>query len=152
MPRLTSDEYLRLKRFFAVWDELVWPGPNSDLPPGKRPVAALAWLENVSLAKARLGLLEAVNDIVEMSLPWTSAQVAEIDEQLRDRGAPTLTEVRARHARKLDRVITRGSIRNEVEYYLAKGVLDGAPEALSPEAEASLAELIIAYEEGVERA
>jgi hypothetical protein len=152
MATLPPDEYLRLKGFLAVWDELVLPGPNSDLPPDKRPVAALEWLENFSMAKARVGLLQAVNDIVEMSLPWKSAQVAEMDQQLRDRGAPTLTEVRARHAKRLALLIKRGSIHNDTDYYLAKGVLDGATEALSPEVEARLAELVATYEEGGERA
>jgi hypothetical protein len=89
----------------------------------------------------------AVNDLVEMSLPWSAEQVEQTDRELGALGVLTLSELRARYTRRLSRLVNRGSIRNEIEYRLAKGVLDGSPETLDDAAQAKLAELVMAYEE-----
>jgi hypothetical protein len=147
MARLEPDEYLRLKGFLGAWDAKFLRSRFPDLPEEHRPIAALERTEKVSMARARAGLLMAVNDIVEMSLPWSPEQVVQTDREFGALGVLTLSEVRARYTRRLSRLVDRGSIRNDVEYYLAKGVLDGAPEALDGATQAKLAELVTAYEE-----
>ena len=148
MARIEQQEYLRLKGFLGAWDAKVLRADTPDLPEAHRPVAPLEQIEKLGMAKARAGLLMAINDIVEMTLCWSPEEVAETDRELRASGIPTLSEVRARYARRLSRLLNRGSIRNEVEYYLGKGVLDGAPDALDDASRAKLSELVAAFEEG----
>lgn len=68
----------------------------------------------------------AVNDVVEMSSDWKPSQLAEADARFAAVGALTLSEVRRRYSKKYLQVLKRGAIRSEAEYYLIKGIADGA--------------------------
>jgi len=146
MPSLGPEEYLRLKSFLRAWDERFLRAGLPALPEADRPIAVLERTERASMAKARAGLLMAVNDVVEMSLRWSPEEVAETDCAFRESGVPTLSEVRARYSRHLSRLLRRGSIRTDVEYYLAKGLFNGASDAVDETVREKLAELIAARE------
>jgi len=73
----------------------------------------------------------AINDTIEDTLDWASAQVAEADVHFAAAGTFTLSEIRRRYSKKYLQVLKRGVIRNEVEYYLVKGIMDGI---IEPEA------------------
>jgi hypothetical protein len=147
MAPLEREEYLRLKEFLGAWDVKFLRHESPSLAEEHRPVAALERAEKASKAQASAGLLMAVNDIVEMSLHWPLTKIAQIDHELEASGIISLSQVRARYTRRLSRIILRGSIRNEVEYYLAKGILDGAPAVLDDAAQIKLEQLVTMYEE-----
>ncbi|NEX95324.1 hypothetical protein [Caulobacter sp. 17J65-9] len=146
MARLDDEQYRRLRAFLAYFDEQFFSAMAPGLPAEARPLAALDATERTSRARAAAGLRMAVNDIVEMTLDWPQGQVEAVDRALSEGGIPSLSEVRATFSSKVAAVLRRGRIRGEVEYYLVKGVLDGAAEALSEDDQLRASRMISAYE------
>ena len=68
----------------------------------------------------------ALNDIAEESASWTPEQIAIADARFIAAGTHTLSEVRRRYSKKYLQIIKRGVINSEEEYYLLKGIRDGA--------------------------
>jgi hypothetical protein len=72
----------------------------------------------------------AINDIVEMTDDWAQERVAATDIALRERDLPTLTEMRGRFSKLVQRALRRGSIKDEVEYQAVRNaaeLVDGSP-------------------------
>lgn len=111
--------------------------------PGSGGVAALNGFEERSIATARKGLAMALGDIVEMTAGFPSADVAAIDTALRAEGGITLTEVRARFWTRVRRILEKGTVRGETDYYALRNVV----EALSEDEQAVGWSLLAAYEE-----
>jgi hypothetical protein len=88
----------------------------------------------------------AIGDTIEMTEGWPLARVAEIDRLLASDGLPTLTEMRVRFSKIIRRVLTRGSIKNEVEYYALRNAAE-----LTREGAEELWSLLSAYEAQQER-
>ena len=68
-----------------------------------------------------------------------------MDSELRSRGLITLAELRRRYSKDYKKIITRGRIKNETEYYLLRNVLDD-PTEKTPEEREMLEKLISDYE------
>ncbi len=84
----------------------------------------------------------AINDIIEMTDVWPQERVAASDLSLQQLGLPTLTEMRRRFSKFVQRAVRRGSIKNEVEYHAVRN----AAELTLGEQERLLG-LLAAYEE-----
>lgn len=67
--------------------------------PEIHPLNVLREMAEKSPKRAAIGLRIAVADCLEMSLPWTSIQVAEADNILRTEGVVTLSDLRQRFQR-----------------------------------------------------
>jgi hypothetical protein len=91
------------------------------------------------------GLREAVSDCMDMSLQFTPMEVAKFDSELRLNDIPSLSELRRRYSRAYARVIKRGRIEDETEYYLLRNVLFDPGEKAEGERE-QLEKLIADYE------
>jgi hypothetical protein len=115
------------------------------LAPDKQPIASLEALEKKSTKMASSGLRQAINDCVEMSLHFDHAEVEKLDSQLRSRGIVTLSELRRRYSKSYAKIMKRGQIKNEAEYYLARNVLHD-PTEKTPEERKLLERLISDYE------
>jgi hypothetical protein len=89
----------------------------------------------------------AVNDCIEMSSHWSTARVIAMDAALRKAGIVTLSEIRRRYSTRLAAVLKRGSIRGEVEYYLAAGLVADTASNLSAEERLRLQVLVTQYEQ-----
>lgn len=87
----------------------------------------------------------AINDIVEMTDAWPRERVAATDLSLQERGLPTLTDMRNRFSKLVQRAVRRGSIKDEVEYYAVRNAAE-----LMEERE-PLSHLLVAYEEHTRR-
>ena len=110
--------------------------------------ANLTDMEARSPAGAHRGLLMARNDLLEMTRDFGPDRVAAIDADLRARDLPTLSAVRAATWKTIPRVLQRGRIRTEVEYYLVVERVNDVSEddGLSVEARARLSELVAEFE------
>ena len=115
------------------------------LPPHKQPIASLEALEKKSMKMALNGLRQAINDCVEMSLHFDHKEVEKLDFQLRSRGIVTLSELRRRYSKSYAKIMKRGQIKSETEYYLIRNVLHD-PTEKTPEERKLLEELISDYE------
>jgi hypothetical protein len=126
--RLSREDYEPLKGFFGwMCDHILMRSVS--LPEEAHPIRVLAEMERRSPARAREGLGTAIGDIIEMTQNFGSAPVAEIDEALRAQGLPTLSQVRAKFSSAIARILRRGSIRSETEYYSVRNVVEALPEA-----------------------
>lgn len=119
--RLTYDD---LKRFFDVaLSELL---DLSSVPPEDLPMTALSRLEAQSRAQATTGLKMAIKDLM---VPLAMAPVAKLDRlsvRLAEAGAPSVALIRAWASRGAGKVLDRGYIRSDEEFYQLNGLLDGA--------------------------
>jgi hypothetical protein len=126
--RVAPEDYAPLKAFFAWMIDRFMPIVPG-LSPEDRPLAVLERFEARSMAIARKGLAMAVGDIVEDTWDLSAEQVGATDAALRAEGLLTLGEVRARFGRAVGRLLARGELRDENEYYLLRNAADLLPEA-----------------------
>jgi hypothetical protein len=148
MP-MTNEQYERLKRFLGLFHDWYMNVPNS--PPSSHPLAVAEELEKKSLAKARSGLLMAVNDLVEMSSDWSPEQVTEADRRFIENSAPSLSEMRRAFSKQYRRVLKRGRINTIAEYYLVKGIVDGGAIKMDASESTDVASMLASYELQVTR-
>lgn len=97
-------------------------------------------------SKALVGLRQSVNDIVEQTCDWPAGARAYLDDALNAAGIITLSEVSRRYAASYKRILKRGTIRNDTEYYLVNGIVVDQASGISDEERAHLQELVDAYE------
>ncbi|MCA1452426.1 hypothetical protein I6F35_04230 [Bradyrhizobium sp. BRP22] len=142
-------DYAKLKDFLSFYIERYMPAVE-DLPLDKRPMAVCEALEKKSMKLAFTGLRQAINDCVEMSLHFAPAEVEKFDLELRSRDIVTLSELRRRYSKSYAKIMKRGRIKSETEYYLARNVLDD-PTEKTPEERELLGRLISDYEEGAQQ-
>ena len=114
--KITPQDYDRMRAWMAVLTPEIFP--NSDA------VQTLDRIAAKSPANARKGLAMAVGDIIEMTSDWPKERVDALEHRLRDKDLPTLSEIRARFSKDVARIVRRGHIRNEVEYYAVRNAAD----------------------------
>jgi hypothetical protein len=115
--------------------------PSDLLTPDTHPIAVLDRMAVKTPAKARSGLGVAIGDVVEFTSDWTTSDVTACNHELSQSGLPTLLEVRARFSKIVQRVVRRGHIKSEDEFYALRNAVEqqGADSA-------SLWPLLEAYE------
>lgn len=154
MPRRISPE--REREYAELNAYLDWYSTNvSGIDPadpihptnvGKRIVA------EYGKSKALDGLKQAVNDTVEELVDQPPDYIETLDKSLREAGLLTFSEVRRRYASSYKRILKRGSIKNDTEYYLIAGVLADFTTSADDDERATLEQLVSAYEREVEPA
>jgi hypothetical protein len=98
-------------------------------------------------SKALDGLKQAVNDTVEELSDQPPEYVQKLDAALREEGILTFSEIRRRYASSYKRIVKRGVIRTETEYYLIAGVLADYSSLVTYEERALLESLVAQYEQ-----
>lgn len=97
-------------------------------------------------SKGLEGLRQAVNDVIEELSDLTPDSIKLVDEALRASGLRTLSELRREYGATYRKILRRGSIKTETEYYLVNGfVVDLASDVPSSERKL-LQEMVAAYE------
>lgn len=105
-------------------------------------------VEKFGKSKALVGLRQAANDTVEATTSFSPEKVARLDSALRAQGIVTLSAIRHRYSSAYKRILRRGAIKSETEYYLVNGmVVDGTLPLTSAERQ-SLEQMVAAYESG----
>jgi hypothetical protein len=144
MQEATDSEYAKMKAFLAFYVERYFLNLET-LPPEKWPIASLEALEKKGMNRALKGLRQAINDCVERSFHFDQAEVQSLDSELRKHDIVTLSELRRRYSKSYAKIMKRGQIKNETEYYLVRNVLFD-PTEKTPEERKLLEELISDYE------
>jgi hypothetical protein len=140
-------EYAELHAFFAFFSTHV-TGIDPASPEHPTNVGKLIVAE-YGRSKALDGLKQAVNDTVESLSGQPVQYIQSLDAVLRDRGIITISEIRRRYASSYKRIVKRGRIKNETEYYLVAGVLADFSSLASEEERSTLGRLVAQYEQGV---
>lgn len=107
-------------------------------------------VDDYGKSKALDGLKQAVNDTVEELVDQPHEFIENLDASLREAGLLTFSEVRRRYASSYKRILKRGSIKNDTEYYLITGVLADDTTSADYEERAALGRLASEYEASVE--
>lgn len=77
-----------------------------------------------SPAKARSGLGMAIGDLLELTNGWSTSDVEACNLELSRSGLPTLSEVRGRFCKLIQRVVRRGHIKSDVEFYAVRNAVE----------------------------
>ena len=102
--------------------------------------------EKYGRSKALDGLKQAVNDTVEALRNHTPEYIRQLDASLSTRGILTHSEVRRRYASSYKRLLKRGRIGTETEYYIVVGILADSASQLPSQERARLEQLCAAFE------
>jgi hypothetical protein len=97
-------------------------------------------------SKALEGTRQAVNDVIEELTDLTAEGVELLDQALRDGGLQTLSEMRRRYSALYRKVVRRGKINSETEYYLVNGLVVDQGSALTSQERIVLQGMVSAYE------
>lgn len=98
-------------------------------------------------SKALVGARQAANDVIESLQGFTQQQRVAFDAKLHEVGVVGLAEIRRRYSGQYKRILKRGVIRNETEFYLVRGILDSCTESLGQNDQAILSSLLLAFEQ-----
>ncbi|WP_267388622.1 hypothetical protein [Sphingomonas sp. GC_Shp_3] len=120
--RIDPTEYARLRSWFSHMVPKVFP--SDLLTPDTHPVAVLDRMAVKTPAKARSGLGMAISDVVEFTSDWPATKVAACDNEFSQFGLPTLSEVRARFSKLVQRVVRRGHIKSDDEFYALRNAVE----------------------------
>jgi hypothetical protein len=137
--KIDAQDYPHMKAWFARLVPEVFPADL--LTPATHPIACLEQIEVRWPAKARLGLAMAIGDTIEQTDCWPSERVAALDELLASEGLPSLAEMRLRFSKVIRRVVARGNIKDDVEYYAVRNAAE-----LPNDSYEALWKLLAAYE------
>lgn len=103
-------------------------------------------VEEFGRSKALDGLKQAVNDTVEDLSDQPLEFIQRLDAALRERSIVTFSEVRRRYASSYKRIMKRGKIKTETEYYIVAGVLADFSSLASSDERVVLEQLVAEYE------
>jgi hypothetical protein len=120
--RIDPSEYARLRSWLSHMVPKVFP--SDLLTQGAHPVAVLDSTAMKAPAKARSGLGMAIGDIVELTSDWPTSDVAACDDELSHSGLPTLSEVRVRFSKLVQRAVRRGQINSDDEFYALRNAVE----------------------------
>ena len=148
MPRQMSPErereYSELRAYLDFYSTNVWGiDPSDPVHPtnvGERIVA------EYGKSKALDGLKQAVNDTVEELRHQPPESIQKLDAELRKAGLLTFSEIHRRYASSYRKILKRGKIKNETEYYLIAGVLADSASSADEEERETLAQLAARFE------
>ena len=129
---ISATEYETLRAWSAMFIEHVLPMP-ADLPPESHPIAILDGMALKAPARARQGLGMMIGDFIEDTGHLPASQVKQIDAKFSTAGLPTLSEMRLRFMRKIKRIVKRGSISKDEEYYLIRTAVEGVADDEQPQ-------------------
>lgn len=116
-------EYLELKAFleFFILHHLTMSNTLTD---ANHPSNVFKDMNEKKITKRAFdGLKQAVNDCVEMTRNLKQEEINAIDSKFKAAGVLTLTTVRGRYSRELKKILRRGSIKSDDEYFLVRGLL-----------------------------
>jgi len=120
--RIDPSEYARLRSWFSHMVPKVFP--SDLLTPDTHPIAVLDRMAVKIPAKARSGLGMAIGDVVEFTSNWPASDVTACDRELSQLSLPTLSEVRARFSKLVQRIVRRGQIKSDEEFYALRNAVE----------------------------
>ena len=139
-------EFAELAGYLDYFATHVWKiDPENPLHPT---IALKGIVASHGRSRALAGLRQAVNDTVE-SVAHKPGVTQALDEALRAHGLLGFYEVARRYGSAYRKILKRGQIKNETEYYLVHGALIDQANELADDERAGLAKLVEGFENAV---
>jgi len=135
-------EYEELSAYVNFFATAVWGISPSD--PSHPCNAAIA--ERFGRTQALQGARQAANDTIEALRGRPVEAIQLLDQGLRDAGLITFSEVSRRYGRTYQRILKRGKIATQTEYYLVTGVVSDLTMAISETERGELGRLLAEFE------
>lgn len=137
--KVTVSNYEQLRAWFAriLPQAIAMDFVNDETDP----VKGLDRVAARSPAMARKSLTIGIGDMIEATDWWPADRVAAFDQELERDGLPTLSLLRREFSRKIGRILKRGMIRNEEEYFAIRNVFEATEEG-----DPALGRLLAEYE------
>lgn len=131
-----------LRKFFAT---AVW---QIDTASEVHPANVIEGIvQQFGTSKALAGLRQAANDTIGETSHWNSEARAVVDEACRAAGVVTLSEITRRYSASYMRIVKRGFIKSETEYYVVNGILLDQGSAISDDERRLLQRMTEAFEQ-----
>jgi len=116
------------------------------VPPSEKPLIPNINFDEWSKAPLE-GIRMAVNDMIEWGTDLSKDQTSELDSKLKESGFPTFTAMKNRNYRQVMKILSRGTIKSDTEYYLLNSYLtDVNCEELSTKEISSAEQILAAFE------
>lgn len=116
-----ESEYNELLGYVELFATAVWQiDPASAIHPAN---VIKGIVQQLGKSKALVGLRQAANDTVEATSNWNSEARAVVDEAFKAAGVITLSEITRRYSASYKRILKRGFIEDETEYYVVNAIL-----------------------------
>ena len=138
-------EYAELISFVGIFATEVWKIDPAD--PAHPTNVAAHIVSTMGKTRALVGARQAVNDAIESLRNLSRQDLVALDAKLQATGAVALTEMRRRYSIEYKRVLKRGRIRSETEFYLVKGILDSCAGSLDQAEQATISSLLLRFEQ-----
>lgn len=104
-----------IEQLYDIFAALAWSVAKTDLPP--RPAGLTV------KAGDRSGLMSGINDLLHMSDSFNYETWRGVNERLVAKGLPSLEKLQVMLRQKHLRILKRGRIRDEEEYYIVQDIL-----------------------------
>ena len=144
MTSESEKEFQELLAYVGYFATEIWGvDPESDTHPAR---SIEATLRQFGEPMALIGLRQAANDTLEETLRWNVDARAFVDEAFRAGGVVTVSEIARRYSASYKRVLKRGQIRDETEYYVINAVLIDQGDGISAGERTQLQSLIDMYD------
>ncbi len=95
-------------------------GKGLKFPEAADPLLFLEPRPGQTKSQAFMGLRQAIQDTLEDMKEMGAHKLQEIDALLKNEGAPSLSEVRSIIWNEIPKIMKRGRIKNDTEFYLIK--------------------------------
>lgn len=140
-----ESEYNELLAYVGLFATLVWQtDPASPTHPAN---VIEGVVEQFGKSKALVGLRQAAHDTIEETSDWNSEAGAVADEGFSAAGVVTVSEITRRYCASYKRIVKRGFIKNETEYYVINALLVNQGSAVSDDERMCLQRLTEVFEE-----
>lgn len=137
-------EYEELLGYVCFFATVIWKiDPASNIHPAKT-------MEEITRqfgkSKALAGLRQAANDTIEQTSNWNLKTRVIVDKGFKAAGMITVSEIARRYSSIYKRIIKRGHIKNDTEYYVINANLIDQGNAVLHDKRIFLQKIIDAYE------
>lgn len=140
-----ENEYNELLNYVGFFATVVW---RIDPASATHPTNVIEGIvQQFGKSKALVGLRQAANDTIGATSNWNSEARAVADASFRAAGVVTVSEIIRRYSTSYKRIVKRGFIRNETEYYVINAILVNQENAISDDELACLQRLTEGFEE-----
>lgn len=140
-----ENEYNELLAYVGFFATVVWRiDPASKTHPAN---VIEGIVQQFGKSKALVGLRQAANDTIEETRSWNKEAREIADAGFGAAGVITVSEVIRRFTASYKRIVKRGYIRSETEYYVINAILVDQSSAISVDERTCLQRLTEKYEE-----
>ena len=105
--------------------------------------------EKFGRSKALVGLRQAVNDIIEEFTHADEEVIRALNRALSAEGLVTFSELRRRYSAQYKRILKRGNIKNDTEFYIVSSIVSDLGAQVPDEERSKFQRMIEVYEQSI---